>query len=188
MVANPLTLFELKRWHNYALTRDVTCVDGHLCEKGSVVRYMSSMLHLNGKGANVHAKTREGRAVEFRIGSWEADAWFVPQPRVEPYADREKLRALLSWHPGMERACQILAGNISKGNWGSAQRDGDTLWFAALEMERSGNGPAAKALAEESLSAYYSWLSQATSGGEGTAMEREVSPRIKELERLLSGG
>jgi len=80
----------------------------------------------------------------------------------------------------------ILAGKHSPSNWNSSRADAEVLLAAAMDFERS-QPAGARWLAEESEALFYCWTAEATSGGEGTAMQNEIRSDVKTIERILGG-
>jgi hypothetical protein len=83
------------------------------------------------------------------------------------------------------RVSAILAGGCSMEDWGAARRDADQLHAAAMSLQHS-QPDVARWLAERSLSFYHNWMSQATSGAEGTAMAYEVRRELVDLRKLIA--
>ncbi len=88
----------------------------------------------------------------------------------------------LAQQPDFAEAAAILNGK-RRGGWGGALSDAEELLGAAKHYATAHPG-LARWLADHALNHFYSWTSQATSGGEGTAMQNQIREQLKTAERL----
>lgn len=94
----------------------------------------------------------------------------------------------LAAQPGFESVALVLRGNADLDqNWGTSRAEGDIL-LAAARAFRNTHRPMAKWLADQTLHAYHAWMSQATSGGEGTAMQYEIRSELAQVREILKLG
>ena len=77
-----------------------------------------------------------------------------------------------------------MAGLISEGHWTATLDDAHALRHAALRVAAT-HPVEAWHLADRSLHAYHAWMAQATSGGEGAAMQSQVRDELKQLRQML---
>lgn len=170
-------------------------IDGAPIPAGLEFRFDHAIVNVNTGDAEIHGTGPNGEPVAFRTVGGEHKSLFVwtgrehwpqenPDPvsresHVTPGAEAEWLRA-----GGFGEAAAIVSGRYSSGDWDASRRDADVLRRAARALDRA-HRPMARFLADLSLSCYHAWMSQATSGGEGTAMEHSVREELKEMRKLL---
>ncbi len=187
----------------YRLMRQLRTTDNLECYEAVEFFFEFAWYNSQTGGAEIHGRLSavDGRAIVFhkkgnahrelfeRTGrEWRpASAPQRPPITDEPPADPAAWGQWLATQPGFERAAEILAGRYSDSNWGSAREDANVLRFAALRLAPS-RPPLASWLADRSLDLYHAWMSQATSGGEGTAMQHEVQGELADLRRLMLPG
>lgn len=189
-------LDQLHSWGVYRLKRDVRSTEGRLCPAGMEFRFEFAFYDTATGDAELHGFDEDGLAVTIRTSSWWHQELFIktglewrPAPRPEPTPapapeESEELRiAWLQRQPAYKEAAAILSGRHATGDWGAARRDADVLCRAARALAKS-NPSVARWVASRSLDFYHAWMSQATSGGEGSAMQSEVSSELAEMRRL----
>ena len=195
-----LTLDQLHAWGIYRLARPLCTTDNLECSEGAEFYFEFAWYNSQSGAAGIHGRLSapDGLAIEFhtpgnthrelfeRTGrEWRpVSARQRPPVTDEPPADSAAWGAWLGTQPGFERAAGILAGRYSDSNWGSVRENANVLRHAALRLEQS--RPAlASWVADRSLDLYHAWMSQATSGGEGPAMQYEVRGELDDLRRLM---
>jgi hypothetical protein len=191
-------LDQLQPWKVYLLRRALRSSDGRVCPMGMEFRFEFAIVNLKARQAEIHGLDPESTSVVFESRNEEHREWFDDtgrewrpgQPRppaVTVAAPAESEEGWLRWLAGLsdfEKAAAILAGEGSGQNWGSARADADVLRAAAAAL-RQNHPTMARWLATRSLDLYHTWMSQATSGGEGTAMQYEVRNELEELRRMV---
>lgn len=186
----------LQPWGIYELTEEAVTTDGKRCAAGTEFWFEYAIVDMKAREALVHGSTPAGDPLVFATHGDEHRRLFVRtglewRPRRAPSPPRGEAvasggeAAWLAARPEFARASALVAGARSSGNWGAAREDADTLRAAALSLEHS-QPEVARWLADRALSFYHSWMSQATSGGEGTAMEYEVRNQLADMRRLLA--
>jgi hypothetical protein len=201
----------LQAWRVYLLADAATTVDGHAYPAGTEFRFEYAVVTLKTRDAIVHGETPEGARLVFSVRDYAHRKLFVdtgrewrPQkpipavrpPRLSPSPPQppppaaknraDSPQALwLARQPEFAQISAIVSSGSQRApsNWGSAREDADTLRRAALALEPTQLAVAAW-LADRSLDLYHFWMSQATSGGEGTAMEGEIRRELAEMRRL----
>lgn len=180
----------------FEMPAGLVTVDGAPIPEGTAFCFDHAFVNLKTQDAEIHGSGPGGQPLAFRTIGGEHKALFVwtgredwppPENTVPPTTAPEPApgeeAAWLAAQPGFEEAAAILGGSYSSGDWGAVQRDADVLRAAAKALARS-HPAAARYLARRSLDFYHSWMSQATSGGEGTAMEYEIREELKEMRKL----
>ena len=188
---------QLHTWGIYTLARPARSVDGALHREGAEFMFdyaianvftRDAMLHFTVDEQEVVFDTRGGEYRDLfvatgREGRPGKRAPAAPPEDLQP-VDESHWLAWLAARPDYQRAAAILNGHYSSGHWHSARSDADVLRRASSQLEKI--QPAmSRWVADRSLSCYYAWMSQATSGGEGTAMQYEVRNELQELKQLL---
>lgn len=188
-----LVMDQLRPWRIYTLMRPLRAVNGRECPAGMVFRFENARVNLkagtariNGLGPDDEALSFDSKGSEHRESfCFTGQEWRPgtgPRPQALPAATGPFDPS--SVPPGHERALAIMRGELSPRDWGSLRADADVLRSAVLKLQAS-HPQAARHMAERSQRLYYSWMSQATSGGEGTAMQYEVRNELQELKQLL---
>lgn len=191
------TLDQLRPWSVYRLKADLRAVDGRLCPSGMEFRFEFAIVNSLTEDAEVHGLDPEGAEVVILTRSgWHKEVFagtgrqWRPQRKAEPPpspgedGDRDAWLAWLERQPEYRNAAGILSGQrVSTGDWGADLRDADTLCAAARALAKT-NPAVARWVAGRSLDLYHCWMSQATSGGEGTAMQYQVRNELDEMRRL----
>jgi hypothetical protein len=176
-----------------ALQQELVAAGGRRCPAGMEFRFEFAQVNLTAKSAVIHGFDTGEQPVAFalRLNDHQhlfaytgRDWWPAPPPQPEVHVPAGFELQWLSAQPEYREAAHIAAGNYSNENWGSARRDGDVLQQAALALAEVNPG-VARWLAGKSISCYYSWTSQATSGGEGTALSYEVREDLKRMRALI---
>lgn len=188
----------LQAWRVFELSEDAVATDGRRWPAKSEFWFEFVIINtLNGE-ALVHGVTPNGETLVFATRGWHYRQLFVdtgrewrpqgPQPaeRSHEFTSGEAA-AWLATRPEFARAAAIAKGHRTTGHWGASRDDADVLRRAAKLLEKSQPG-VARWLAELSLTFYHTWMSQATSGGEGTAMEYEVRRELAEVRAVIAGG
>lgn len=171
-------------------------VDGYRCPEGMEFRFEYAIVNVTTKDAEVHGLGPDGRKLVFRTRAgehrnifvftgkeWSHEVKRTPAAVTAPAPSEGGEAAWLARQPGFERASAILGGKYDSGHWDATRNDADVLRAAAKALAASHPG-VARFLADRALSFYHAWMSQATSGGEGTAMQYQVREELKEMRRL----
>lgn len=207
-----LNLDALRPWCIYTLRQALVTVDGRRCEAGSSFRFEHAIVDLPARRAEIHGLGPLNERLvfdsrdhahrtwfadtghEWRPGSWTLAAPAAPEASADdgPAPQGEALVARLRQR-GHAEAADVIAGQRRTGGWGGARDDADVLTACARALAgRQGNGaaaspsPLARAVADAALTHYHAWMSQATSGGEGAAMQSEIARPLAEM-RALAG-
>jgi hypothetical protein len=193
-----LVLDQLRPWRIYTLQQPLRTVDGRECAAGLVFRFEEAHVNLmvrTARTARIQGLGPNDEKLVFDSRNDEHREWFLftgeewrekraqpqhawPLPKADGPFDPTQLP------PGNERAAAIMAGHFSKGQWSSTLDDADTLRHAALRVAATQPGQA-RHLADRSLHMYHAWMAQATSGGEGAAMQSQVRSELKQLRQML---
>jgi hypothetical protein len=107
----------------------------------------------------------------------------LPEPDVRtlpPPPDPKEWPRWLAASAEMPEAAALMKASRSN----DPRTDADTLLTAARALHAKHPG-VARWLADRARRFYYSWTAQATSGGEGVAMQGQVRAELDELERML---
>lgn len=186
---------QFQPWRVYSLPAGLVTVEGEPIPEGFEFRFDHAFVNIKTHDSEFHGTGSSGQPVVFRTkgDEYKRIVWdgreFWPEPEKKapataapaPPAGQEA--AWLARQPGFGAASAILAGQFSAGDWGAARRDADVLRAAAKALADS-HPSVARFLADKSLHMYHVWMSQATSGGEGTAMQYEVREELKEMRKL----
>lgn len=208
-----LNLDALRPWRIYTLRQTLVTRDGRRCEAGSSFRFEHAIVDVPARCAEIHGLGPLNEALvfdsrddahrlwfgdtgqEWRPGSWTLGG--APAPEAQADADEDgappqgdALAAALR-RLGHAEAADVLAGLRRSGGWGGARDDADVLAACARMLAR-GPGPMpqtpapplARAVADAALTLYHAWMSQATSGGEGAAMQGEIARPLAEMRQL----
>ncbi len=207
-----LNLDELRPWRVYVLRQALVTRDGRRCEAGSSFRFEHAIVDLPARHAEIHGLGPLNEALVFDSRDdahrrwfgdtgheWRPGSWLLPgAPPAEPASEAddgpapegEALVAALRQR-GHTEAADVLAGRRRTGGWGGARDDADVLAACARRLAfRTGLAtpasapPLARAVADEALTLYHAWMSQATSGGEGAAMQYEIARPLAEMRQL----
>lgn len=185
----------LQPWRIFALAREAESTSGRVWPCGAEFRFDYAIANLLARTAEVHGFSPTGEKMIFAMPYGEHRNLFVftgrewtepePEPEPAPPGGEEAWKTWLAAQPGFERAAAIVKGARSSGDWGASRNDADVVRKAAVAFAKK-QPAVARWLADRSLNLYYSWMSQATSGGEGTAMEHEVRDYLAELRGILN--
>ena len=192
-------LDQLQPWKVYLLRRELRSSDGLVYPEGMEFRFEFAFVNLTTRTAEIHGLDPEDQVVVFASQNEEHRQWFEdsgrewragkPPRRVVsgpvPVGGEEAWRQWLAGQPDFEDVAKVLAGDSSVRNWGSARAGADTLRCAATTLRHS-HPAIARWLAVRSLDLYHAWMSQATSGGEGTAMQYQVRNELEQLRQMIS--
>lgn len=188
---------QLHTWGLYTLARPTRSVDGVLHPEGAEFMFDYGIANVFTRDAMLYFTVNDQEVV-FDTRAGEYRELFVPTglegrpSRREPTAPPEDLQPVdesqwLEWlaaRPEYQRAAAILKGLHTDNHWSAARDEADVLRRASNRLEAI--QPAmSRWLADQSLNAYHAWMSQATSGGEGAAMEYQVRDDLKELRKRL---
>jgi hypothetical protein len=193
----------LQPWRIYALAEPVTSTAGRTYAAGTEFWFEYAIVTRKTRDALVHGSTPEGERIVIatsdnshrRIFADKGSEWRPPvaaaQPSpapptpapVQPHRAQMPEARWFAAQPQFARASAIIAGNDSEPSWGSARQDADVLRAAANALQHI-QPDVAIWLAHWSLVLYHSWMAQATSGGEGTAMMNEIRNELAEMRRL----
>jgi hypothetical protein len=208
-----LNLDALRPWRIYTLRQALVTRDGHRCEAGSSFRFEHAIVDVPARRAEIHGLGPLNEAMvfdsrddahrqwfgdtghEWRPGSWVLPGAAPTEPPSQaddgPAPEGEALVAALRQR-GHAEAADVLAGRRSSSGWGGARDDADVLAACARVLAgRAGRvapasaPPLARAVADEALTLYHAWMSQATSGGEGAAMQYEIARPLAEMRQLV---
>jgi hypothetical protein len=186
-----LNLDNLRPWVIFEIQQPIRTRDGRLCEPGMEFRFEYAIANALTRDAEIHGLGPNDEELIFDAKAGEYRQWFENSGR--------------EWRPGkpapipptpeqIAEAEALIAGlkplEASKGepNWGTSRAEGDELLASAQAMARTGRADLAAALAQKALNHYYAYTSQATSGGEGTALQHEVRDDVAAARRLIEEG
>lgn len=189
---------QLRLWRVYRLTRALRTADGRTCPSGMEFRFEQAIVNIHTKQAEIHGLAPDDTSLVFHSRDGEHREWFEdtgneyrpapPPPRrastPAPAGGEAEWKRWLAEQPEFEDAAKVMNGELSKNNWGSARLDADTLRAAASALAPT-EPAVARWLAERSLDLYHAWMSQATGGGEGSAMQYQIRPDLETLRRIL---
>lgn len=193
-----LTFDQLHAFGIYRLTRAVRTTDGREYPPDTEFHFDFAVVNTVAKTAVVNGHIgSEDETVAFATQGDEHREWFerpgrewrpgrrAPPPSSMPPPDPAEWAEWLARQPGFQEAGNILAGRTPGGerNWGTTRVEADRIRDAAIYFE-SIHPDFARWLADQGLHHYHAWMSQATSGGEGTAMQYEVRGDLARLRRI----
>lgn len=195
----------LQPWNTYRLRQSATSADGTAHPEGAEFTFDHAMVNIPADRSQIHMvrlsdqaefvfadRTRaQCRELFERLDREELRP--APPPPLKPTeepppADPSAWAGWLAGQPGFEAAASVLQGNADLvQDWGTSRAEGDIL-LAAARAFRNTHRPIAKWLADQALGAYHGWMSQATSGGEGTAMQYEIRSELAQVREILKLG
>lgn len=184
----------LHSWRVYRLARPMQTSDGRMLGEGSEVVFEEAWVNINTGAVKAHfndAGTWELLEIPTQRKELEGFVWLEreaygpakpkgPAMRTPAPADPSCWAGWLAEHPDWEDAAKVMMGRGSC----DSRADADTVYHAAWAF-REIYPAVARWLAERSLQLYYAWTAQATSGGEGRAMQNEVRSHLDDLEAIL---
>lgn len=191
-----LNLDQLHPWQLYRLTAAVRDEAGREHAAGEKVSFERAIVNVPKGDAEIHLLTEKNEAFVVRTQANAHRALFeklygeetrpvVEEKKVDlsglPEA-QEHWPTWLSRQHGFGEAAAILEGKYRQG-WGGALSDGEVLLDCARHFEKS-HQALTQWLAERALDCFHSWMSQATSGGEGTAMQYQIREQLKDARRM----
>ncbi|MEZ5355883.1 MAG: hypothetical protein R2762_24895 [Bryobacteraceae bacterium] len=188
----------LQGWRIYTLNEEAVTAAGWTCPAGAEFWFEFALVNLTERTAAVHGSTPDGEELVFHtrgdghrhLFAYTGREW-RPRSKAQPSAggavEAGQEAAWLAARPEFARVAAIAAGAARANHWGAARADADELYHAAISLEKTAPG-VARWLADLSLGRYHEWMSQATSGGEGTAMQSEVRGHLEKLRGLLRDG
>lgn len=196
-----LTFDQLHAFGIYRLTRALRTTDGREYPPDTEFHFDFAVVNTVAKTAvvNGHIGSEDDTAA-FATQGDEHREWFErtgrewrPAPKKQHTAiassvplDPAEWAEWLAKQPRFQEAGEILAGRAlgaGERNWGTTHVEADRIRDAAIYFE-SIHPELARWLADQGLHHYYAWMSQATSGGEGTAMQYEVREDLARLRRI----
>lgn len=196
----------LQPWRVYELRESATTLAGRSYPAGTEFWFEYAIVTRKTRDALVHGTTPEGEHLVFPVHDYAHRHLFIdtgrewrprkaaaaavavapPLPAAQDTQVREN-PANIRWlaaQPQFAQASRILAGQFTD-SYGYG--DADVLRRAALALEHTQPQIAAW-LADRSLDLYHAWMSQATSGGEGTAMQNQIRNELADMRRLIERG
>jgi hypothetical protein len=193
---NTLNLDQLHPWQVYQLTGAVLDDAGKEHVAGEKVSFERAIVNVHKGDAEIHLLTAQNEPFIVRTQNNAHRALFeklygdeTRPAKVEKKVDiaglpenSEDWPAWLAKQQGFADATAILNGKYRDG-WGGSLSDGEVLLGCAKHFETTHKGLAVW-LAERALDFFHGWMSQATSGGEGTAMQYQIREQLKEARRI----
>lgn len=193
---NTLNLDQLHPWQLYQLTSPVRDDAGIEHLAGEKVSFERAIVNVHKGDAEIHLLTAKNEPFVVRTQANAHRALFeklygeeTRPAKVEKKVNiaglpeaQEDWPAWLAKQQGFEDATAILNGKYREG-WGGALSDGEVLLGCAKHFETTHKELAAW-LADKALDMFHSWMSQATSGGEGTAMQYQIREQLKDARRM----
>lgn len=161
---------QLHAWSVYRLRRELETASGERCAAGTEFRFDFAVVDAVASRAEIHGQMADGQSVVFATRDGDHRDCFEPTGREE----RPPAKPPVEQHQTAART------------WGSTREDAEVLRNAALRLEHS-QPAVARRIATEALQLYHAWMAQATSGGEGAAMEYEVRSELREMRRIEQG-
>jgi hypothetical protein len=191
-----LNLDQLHPWQLYRLTAAVRDDAGVEHLAGEKVSFERAIVNVPKGDAEIHLLTSSNEPFVLRTQANAHRALFeklygeetrpVPEVRLVDISGlperAEEWPAWLAKQPEFSEASAILYGKYRDG-WGGSVSDGEVLLRCAKHFETTHIGLAAW-LADKALDMFHSWMSQATSGGEGTAMQYQIREQLKDARRI----
>lgn len=193
---NTLNLDQLHPWQVYRLTGEVRDDAGVEHVAGEKVSFERAIVNVHKGDAEIHLLTAKNEPFIVRTQANAHRALFeklyeeeTRPAKVEKKVDitglpeaQEDWSVWLENQRGFEDVAAILSGKYEDG-WGGSLSDGKVLLGTAQHFETTHKGLAAW-LADRALNFFHGWMSQATSGGEGTAMQYQIREELKEARRI----
>jgi hypothetical protein len=191
-----LNLDQLHPWQVYLLVSSVRDDAGVEHVAGERVSFEKAIVNVHKGDAELHLLTAANEPFVVRTQANAHRELFeklyeeeTRPAKVEKRVDitglpesQEDWPAWLAQQEGFADATAILNGKYRDG-WGGALSDGEVLLGCAKHFETTHKG-LAQWLADHALNLFHGWMSQATSGGEGTAMQYQIRDELKEARRI----
>jgi hypothetical protein len=194
-----MNLDQLRPWRVFTLQSDLTTTEGLIYRRDALFRFEFAFANVLTGEAEIHGLDADGREIVFITHNREhrtlfadtGDEWrpgSKPPSKLKPPAQGSTEQDWLQWlaaNADFGEAHQILTGGSRPAqDWGSHRQTAEVLRRAAVAIAAAGQPDMAAWLADRALNYYHAWMSQATSGGEGTAMEYEIRDQLKEMRKL----
>lgn len=201
---NTKVLDQLRPWRIYVTELDLTTADGQPYPRGAEFRFEYAIANAYTRDAEIHGLNPAGEPVVFHAKAGEYRQWFTftgqewregaaPKPEAPPIPaaivakGSAGFREWIATQPAYVDAHGVLNSSAHGAtDWFASRRDGDILLRAARTASNAGQQELAAWLADRSLDFYHSWMSQATSGGEGCAMQNEIREELAEARKISS--
>ncbi len=190
-----LNLDQLHPWQLYRLTGSVRDDAGREHLAGEKVSFERAIVNVPKGDAEIHLLTEQNEPFVVRTEGNAHRALFEKLYGEETRPVKETKRVELGGLPeaqeywpawlgrqGFGDASAILEGRYREG-WGGALSDGEVLLGCAKHFETAHRG-LSQWLADKALDLFHGWMSQATSGGEGTAMQYQIREQLKDARRI----
>jgi hypothetical protein len=194
-----MNLDQSRPWRVFTLQADLTTTEGLIYRRDAQFRFEYAFANVLTGEAEIHGLDADGREIVFLTKNREHRTLFAdtgeewrpggkppskPKPPPQGSAEQEWLQ-WLDTNADFKEAHAILAGASRQANdWGAHRQTAEVLRRAAVAIAAAGQTDMAAWLAGRALNYYHAWMSQATSGGEGSAMEYEIRDQLKEMRKL----
>ena len=194
-----MNLDQLRPWRVFTLQADLTTTEGLLYRRDAQFRFEFAFANVITGEAEIHGLDADGREIAFITHNREhrtlfadtGDEWRPggkPPSKLKPPPQGSTEQDWLQWlasNADFEEAHQILtSGSRQAQDWDAHRRTAEVLRRAAVALAAAEQPAMAAWLADHALNHYHSWMSQATSGGEGSAMEYQVRDQLKEMRAI----
>jgi len=190
------TVFDhLASWGVYRVSQPLETLDGRAVPAGKELTFEYARVNINTGEARAYFHDEQGMEYEIPTHRNRISAEFEKLGRESrplkssrtmnltspPPPNPQRWLAWLAEQPDWEGAAKTMGQATSL----DPRAEADTLLWAARAF-RPFHPEIARWLADRSQTLYYTWTAQATSGGEGTAMQSQIRSQLAELEDILN--